>query len=47
MMSRMFGAPFGGTTRGGHQGLESETLSLITPPNGNGGARELISVDNW
>ncbi len=37
MMSRMLGAPFGGTTRGGHQGVESLTLSLITPPNGIGG----------
>src|SRR6516225_5307880 len=32
-MSRMFGAPFGGTTLGGHQGLESLAVSLITPPN--------------
>ena len=29
----MLGAPLGGTTRGGHQGLESVALSLITPPN--------------
>ena len=33
----MFGAPFGGTTRGGQYGLESIALSLITPPNGSGG----------
>jgi hypothetical protein len=26
----------GGTTRGGHQGLESFALSLITPPNFEG-----------
>src|SRR5271157_2433482 len=37
MMSRTLGAPFGGTTRGGHQGLESVALSLITPPNFSGG----------
>src|SRR5205814_9015892 len=37
MMSRMFGAPLGGTTDGGQYGLESLTLSLMTPPNGNGG----------
>src|SRR6476620_7491584 len=37
MMSRMLGALFGGTMRGGHHGLESKALSLITPPNGIGG----------
>src|SRR5208282_5489646 len=37
MMSRMLGAPLGGTTRGGHHGVESLALSLITPPNGIGG----------
>ena len=37
MMSRMLGAPLGGTTRGGQYGLESVALSLITPPNGSGG----------
>src|SRR5215510_12467799 len=38
MMSRMLGAPLGGTTRGGQYGLESTALSLITPPNfGSGG----------
>src|SRR5208283_6067177 len=38
MMSKMLGAPFFGTTRGGHQAFESEALSLITPPNfGSGG----------
>ncbi len=38
MMSRTLGAPFGGTTRGAHQGFDSEALSLITPPNcGSGG----------
>src|ERR1043166_4314313 len=38
MMSRMLGAPLGGTTVGGHHGLESGAVSLITPPNlGSGG----------
>src|SRR5713101_6532329 len=37
MMRRMLGAPLGGTTRGGHHGLESVAASLITPPNGIGG----------
>src|SRR5215813_4761447 len=38
MISRMLGAPLGGTTRGGHQGVESVQLSLIVPPNfGAGG----------
>ena len=38
MMSSTFGAPFGGTTRGGHHGVDSDALSLMTPPNfGSGG----------
>src|SRR5258708_36164579 len=37
MISSTLGAPLGGTTRGGHQGLESFALSLITPPNFEGG----------
>src|SRR4026208_543791 len=38
MMSRMLGAPLGGTTVGGHHDLESVAVSLITPPNfGSGG----------
>src|SRR5271155_1234044 len=37
MIRRMLGAPLGGTTRGGHHGVESLALSLITPPNGIGG----------
>src|SRR5437762_3214084 len=38
MMSNTFGAPFGGTTRGAHQAVDSEALSLISPPNfGSGG----------
>src|SRR5580700_6296212 len=38
MMSSTLGAPLGGTTRGGHQGVESFALSLITPPNFGGGS---------
>src|SRR5262245_8852802 len=38
MIRRTFGAPFGGVTRGGHQGLDCSAPSLITPPNfGSGG----------
>src|SRR6516165_576958 len=38
MISRMLGAPFGGTTLGGHHGVDSLAVSLITPPNvGSGG----------
>src|ERR1700686_5345457 len=37
MMSSTLGAPLGGTTRGGHQGLEVAALWLITPPNFGGG----------
>ena len=38
MMSKTFGAPFGGTTRGAHQGFDCSAPSLITPPNfGSGG----------
>src|SRR6185312_16331720 len=33
MMSRTLGAPFGGTTRGAHQAVDSEAFWLITPPN--------------
>src|SRR5271168_3035267 len=36
MISNTLGAPAGGTTRGGHQGLEFLALSLITPPNAGG-----------
>src|SRR5215831_10678972 len=38
MMSRMFGAPLGGTTRGGHHGLDWRALRSIVPPNGGAGA---------
>ena len=37
MMSKTLGAPFGGTTRGGQNGVDPEAVSLITPPNGTGG----------
>src|SRR5664279_3174247 len=37
MMSSTLGAPLGGTTRGGHQDVESVAASLITPPNFGGG----------
>src|SRR5262252_2986774 len=44
MMSSTLGAPVGGTTRGGHHGVDSEALSLITPPNfGSGGGSCLPS----
>ena len=36
MMRSTLGAPAGGTTRGGHHGLESVALSLMTPPNFGG-----------
>src|SRR3954451_20057056 len=45
MTSRTLGAPFGGTTRGGHHGCESLALSLMTPPNfGGGGGSCLPSI---
>jgi hypothetical protein len=45
MISTMFGAPFGGTTRGGHQGFDWAALRLISPPNGCGGCgRYLPSI---
>src|SRR4029450_1150303 len=38
MMSSTLGAALGGTTVGGHHGLESVAVSLMTPPNfGSGG----------
>src|SRR5258706_14916790 len=33
MISSTFGAPFGGTMRGAHHGLDSDAFSLIRPPN--------------
>src|SRR5215471_14008140 len=45
IMSSTLGAPFGGTTRGAHQGVDSEAFSLITPPNfGSGGGSCLPSI---
>ena len=38
MMSRTLGAPLGGLTVGGHQGLDWSALSLSTPSNFGGGA---------
>src|SRR5215813_1871757 len=38
MISNTFGAPLGGTMRGGHHALDWAAFSLITPPNfGSGG----------
>src|SRR5260370_33687590 len=38
MMSKMLGAPLGGTMRGAHQAFDCRASSLITPPNfGSGG----------
>src|SRR5271167_1295688 len=50
MMSNTLGAPFGGTTVGGHQGVDSVAFSLITPPNagsGGGSCLPLIVVVVW
>src|SRR3954471_9694880 len=45
IMSSTLGAPLGGTTRGAHQGVDSEALSLITPPKfGSGGGSCLPSI---
>src|SRR5262245_17703623 len=45
MISSTLGAPFGGTTVGGHQGFESLASSLITPSNfGGGGGSCLPSI---
>ena len=38
MMSRMLGAPFGGTTRAGHAGLDWAAFRPISPWKGCGGA---------
>src|SRR5262249_44620568 len=37
MMRRMFGAPLGGTTRGGHHGVDCSALRSILPPKGGAG----------
>src|SRR5215470_2239480 len=45
MMSRIFGAPFGGTTRAGQAGLDCNAFSSISPWNRCGGAgRYLPSI---
>ena len=45
MISSTFGAPFGGTTRGAHQGFDCRASFLITPPNfGSGGGSCLPSM---
>src|SRR5574337_634512 len=38
MISSTFGAPFGGTMRGAHQGLDCSAPCLITPPKAGSGA---------
>ena len=38
MISSTFGAPFGGTTVGGHQGFEFLASRLMVPPNAGGAA---------
>src|SRR4029077_8975201 len=38
MIKRTLGAPLGGTTRGGHHGLDRLALRWITPPSGRSGA---------
>src|ERR1700686_375682 len=44
MMRSTLGAPLGGTMRGGHHGVESLALSLITPPNVGGGAGSCLPL---
>ena len=44
IMSNTFGAPFGGTTRGAHQALDSVAFSLITPPNAGSGGGSCLPV---
>jgi len=41
-----WGAPFGGTTRGAHHGVDSDAFSLMTPPNfgGCGGSCRAVMV---
>src|SRR5271167_3887523 len=38
MISRMLGAPAGGTIRGGHHDFDWAAFRLIVPPNGRSGA---------
>jgi hypothetical protein len=44
MISSTLGAPWGGTTRGGHQGLDCRALFLITPPNFGSGAGSCLPL---
>src|SRR5436190_24382680 len=44
MMSSTLGAPFGGTTRGAHHGVDSDAFSLITPPNFGSGGGSCVPV---
>src|ERR1700759_5875285 len=44
MMSSTLGAPFGGTTRGGHHAFDSDAFSLITPPNAGSGGGSCLPV---
>src|SRR5579862_7226234 len=46
MISRMLGAPLGGATWGGHQGLDCAALGWITPPNLSGGAGRIFESGN-
>src|SRR5271157_312816 len=44
MMSSTFGAPFGGTTRGGHQGFDCSALRSILPSNLSGGGGSCLPL---
>src|SRR5271165_1573849 len=46
MMSSTFGAPSGGTTRGGHQEVDSLAVSLIEPPNAAASAAFAVDKNN-
>src|SRR5262249_11941842 len=44
IMSKMFGACFGGTMRGAHQAFDCSASSLITPPNFGSGAGSCLPL---
>src|ERR1022692_1441982 len=44
MMSRTFGAPLGGTTRGAHQGVDWAALRSILPSNLSGGGGSCLPL---
>ena len=44
MISSTLGAPFGGTTRGAHQGFDCSASFLITPPNFGSGAGSCLPL---